>query len=186
MMDGHFGRGVLMSIASKLLPEVDEEFAITRKFLELLPEGKATWKPHDKSMQMGQLAWHLAGFPEWMKVTLTQDVLNLSPAEAEKMSKEWQGRNRAEIVAKFDTDLAQARKALSVASDADLANHWKMVWAGQTVVDSPRDEVLRKWVLSHMIHHRAQLGVYLRINGIAIPGCYGPSADEMAASGTGA
>jgi uncharacterized damage-inducible protein DinB len=174
-----------MSIAVKLLPEFDEEFATTRRFLELLPEGKASWKPHDKSMQLGYLAWHLAGFPEWTRDTVKLDFLKLTPTDAEKMTQGWQSKSRAEIVAKFDADLAEARKLLSMASDADLAHNWKMEFAGQTVIDSPREQVLRKWVLNHMIHHRAQLGVYLRLNGIAIPGCYGPSADDMAASGTG-
>jgi uncharacterized damage-inducible protein DinB len=171
-----------MSISSKLLPEFDEEFAMTRKFLALIPDGKANWKPHEKSTEMGFLAWHVAGFPEWTIDTMKQDFLKMTPTDAEKMMQGWQNRSRAEILAKFDADLVQARKLLSAASDADMARNWKMEWAGQTMIDCPREQVLRKWVLNHMIHHRAQLGVYLRLNGVAIPGCYGPSADEAEAS----
>ena len=168
-----------MTIAEKLLPEFDEEFATTRKFLALVPDYKLTWKPHEKSMELGRLAWHISDFPEWCRETLDKDVLSMTPEGDAKARHEWEGKTRADMLARFDRDLPGARAALANASDAALAHPWKMEWAGQTFIDSPREDVLRKWTLNHMIHHRAQLGVYFRLNGIPIPGSYGPSADEM-------
>ncbi len=164
---------------NKLLTEFDEEFASTRKFLERVPDDKLTWKPHEKSMELGRLAWHIADFPEWCHDTLKKDALKMTPEQGETMMHEWEGKKRADMLARFDRELPEARAALENISDSDMARPWKMEWAGQVIIDSPKDEVLRKWVLSHMIHHRAQLGVYLRLNGIGIPGVYGPSADEM-------
>ncbi len=168
-----------MSVAEKLLPEFDEEFANTRKFLERVPDDKLTWKPHDKSMELGRLAWHIADFPEWCRSTLEQDSMKMTQEDGAQAMHGWEGKKRTDMLARFDRNLPEARAMLAKASDADLAHRWKMEWGGQVIIDSPREEVLRKWVLNHMIHHRAQLGVYLRLNGIAIPGVYGPSADEM-------
>ncbi len=168
-----------MSTAEKLLPEFDEEFANTRKFLELVPDDKLAWKPHEKSMELGRLAWHLVDFPGWCRETVKQDCLKMTEEDGAKMRNAWKDKKRADMLARFDRELPEARGLLANASDADLAHHWKMEWGGEVIIDSPREQVLRKWVLNHMIHHRAQLGVYLRLNGIAIPGVYGPSADEM-------
>ena len=167
-----------MGTSSKLLTEFDEEFANTRKFLALVPDDKLTWKPHEKSMELGRLAWHIADFPEWCRDTFKQDTLSMTEEDGAKMMHEWKNKKRADMLARFDAALPEARKALENADDAAMAKHWKMEWGGQVVVDSPREQVLRKWVLSHLIHHRAQLGVYLRLNDIPIPGSYGPSADE--------
>jgi uncharacterized damage-inducible protein DinB len=173
------GANPQMNTSAKLLAEFDEEFANTRKFLDLVPDEKLTWKPHEKSMELGRLAWHISDFPEWCRDTLKRDVLKVTEEEGAKMAGEWQGKQRADMVTRFDRNLPEARSLLAKLNDADMAKPWKMEWAGQVIIDSPREEVLRKWVLNHMIHHRAQLGVYLRLNGIAIPGVYGPSADEM-------
>lgn len=169
-----------MTNAQKLLPEFDEEFAMTRKFLALVPDDKLTWKPHEKSMELGRLAWHISDFPEWCRETVSKNILKMSPEDGAKAAHEWEGKKRADMLARFDRDLPDARAQIEKTSDAALAEHWKMEWAGQTIIDSPREEVLRKWTLNHMIHHRAQLGVYLRLLGVPIPGAYGPSADEMA------
>ena len=168
-----------MSIADKLMPEIEEEFASTRKFIALVPDDKLTWKPHEKSMELGRLAWHIAELPSWVSETIKKDLLTMTEEDGAKAMNEWKEKKHTDMLAKFDRDLSEARTVLANASDADMAHHWKMEWSDQTVVDSPREQVLRKWVLSHMIHHRAQLGVYLRLNNIAIPGSYGPSADEM-------
>ena len=170
-----------MTIAKKMLRDFDEEFALTRSFLNLVPDDKLTWKPHEKSMELGRLAWHLSDFPEWVMVTIQQDTFRMGAEDAEKMSRSWRGKTRAEMLARFDADMPKARAALAAADDAAMERHWKMEWGGQTVVDDPREYVCRKWAMHHMVHHRAQLGVYLRMLGIAIPGCYGPSADEMPA-----
>jgi uncharacterized damage-inducible protein DinB len=168
-----------MTIAQKLLPEFDEEFAATRKFLALVPDDKLTWKPHDKSMELGRLAWHLVDFPAWVLAIVAQDALKLTEEDGAAMMLAWEGKKRADMLAKFDQGLPEVRAALAKATDAELEQHWKMEYAGQVMVDSPRDQVIRQWGLNHMIHHRAQFGLYLRLNNIAIPGAYGPSADEM-------
>ena len=167
------------TIAASLLPEFDTEYANTRKFLALVPDDKLTWKPHPKSMELGRLAWHLSDFPSWCTETLTKDVLVFTAEDGEKMKKECEGKTREQMLARFDTDIKAARAALATATDDAMAAHWKMEWGGAPIIDEPRIDVYRKWVINHMIHHRAQLGVYLRLNGIPIPGPYGPSADEM-------
>ena len=103
----------------------------------------------------------------------------MTEAEGEQLSGAWKGRTRADMLSRFDRELPDARAEVQKATDADLARHWKMEWAGQTIIDSAREEVYRKWVMNHMVHHRAQLGVYFRLNNIPVPGSYGPSADEM-------
>ena len=168
-----------MSVSEKLLAEFDDEFGGTRKFLELVPDDKLTWKPHEKSMELGRLAWHITDFPEWCRDTFKTDFLKLTEEDGAKAMHGWKDKKRANMLARFDHDLPEARKMLANARDADMAHHWKMEWGGQIIIDSPREQVFRKWVMNHMIHHRAQLGVYLRLNAIAIPGMYGPSADEM-------
>ncbi|MBV8068911.1 MAG: DUF664 domain-containing protein [Acidobacteriaceae bacterium] len=167
-----------MSKGNEMLREFDEEFAGTRAMLERVPDDKLTWKPHEKSMELGRLAWHITTFPEWCRETFKQDSMSMTPEDGEKAQHEWKGKTRADMLAKFDQELAEARAMVAKANESDMERHWKMEWAGQTIVDSPREEVMRKWVLNHMVHHRAQLGMYLRLNGIAIPGMYGPSADE--------
>lgn len=168
-----------MRISETLLPEFDEEMASTRKFLELLPDEKLGWKPHEKSMNLGQLAWHIADMPSWCSDTLKQDTMTLSQDDYQKMVAAREGKGRKEMLSLFDKDVKDARTRLAAMDDAAMATQWKMIWGDQTIVDMPRAQVLRKWVMNHLVHHRAQLGVYLRLNGIPIPGVYGPSADEM-------
>jgi uncharacterized damage-inducible protein DinB len=119
--------------------------------------------------------------PSWCSDAFKQDTLTLSNDDYQKKLAERQGKGAKEILAQFESDLQDARTRLAAADDAALAQQWKMIWGGQTIVDMPRKQVLRKWVMNHLIHHRAQLGVFLRLNGIPIPGVYGPSADEMPA-----
>jgi uncharacterized damage-inducible protein DinB len=168
-----------MTISQKLIPEFDEEFGITRKFLEKVPDDKLTWKPHDKSMELGRLAWHITDFPHWCLETFQRDSMQLTEEDGAEAMHGWKGKTRTDMLARLDRELPEARATLAKATDADMTNHWKMEWGGQAIIDSPREDVIRKWVLNHMIHHRAQLGVYLRLNSIAVPGTYGPSADEM-------
>lgn len=170
-----------MTIGEKMLPQFDEEFAATRKFLALVPDDRLMWKPHEKSMELGRLAWHLADFPEWVVMTLMQDSFGMTGEDAAKSAEEWKGKKRADLLKRFDNGLGKARSALTGISDAGMAKRWKMEWGGQTIIDDRREDVYRKWAISHMVHHRAQLGVYFRLLGVAIPGCYGPSADEMMA-----
>jgi uncharacterized damage-inducible protein DinB len=169
-----------MKKSESWLTEFDEEMASTRKFLELVPDDKLGWKPHEKSMSMGQLAWHVSDFAAWCCDTLRQDSMTLTNDDYQKMIAEREGKGKKEMLAGFDKHVSDARTQLAAADDAALAQQWKMTWGDETIIDSPREQVLRKWVMNHLIHHRAQLGVFLRLNGIPIPGVYGPSADEMA------
>jgi uncharacterized damage-inducible protein DinB len=167
-----------MKMSESLLPEFDEEMAATGKFLALVPDEKLGWKPHEKSMTIGQLAWHLSDMPSWCSDTLKLDMMALSNDDYQKTLAKREGKGAKDILSQFETGVKDARARLAAADDTALAHQWKMTWGGQTIIDMPRSQVLRKWVMNHLIHHRAQLGVFLRLNGIAIPGVYGPSADE--------
>lgn len=168
-----------MSVSEKLLPEFDREFATTRKFLELVPDDKLGWKPHAKSMELGRLAWHLTDFPGFALSTATLPRLSVSMDEMPKRRSAWVGKTRDEILARLDTDLKAARQTVSEVVDAAWEDPWQLEFGGRVVLDSPRIAAYRILAMSHMIHHRAQLGLYLRLNEIPIPGTYGPSADEM-------
>jgi uncharacterized damage-inducible protein DinB len=163
-----------MPIAQVLLPEFDHEMANTRKMLECLPDGKFAYQPHQKSMTLGQLAAHVSEIPSYASGTLKVERLDLTGEE-----QRFTPTTRKECLDAFDKHVAEARELLSKASDEDLAKIWTMTFKGKQVFSMPRAAVLRGMVMSHMVHHRAQLGVYLRLNNVAIPGMYGPSADEM-------
>lgn len=168
-----------MSIAEKLLPQFDREFSNTRKFLALVPDDRLAWKPHEKSMELGRLAWHLSDFPEWTVNALERDGLNFSLEELPKMRREWVGKTRAAMLQRFDADLKRAREAVIAIGDSGWAEPWQLKVGGRVAIDETRGGVYRNMVISHQVHHRAQLGLYLRLNDIAIPGVYGPSADEI-------
>ncbi|HTP89803.1 MAG TPA: DinB family protein [Bryobacteraceae bacterium] len=164
-----------MSFAEILLPEFDQEMASTRKMLACVPDGKFDYKPHEKSMPMGNLAGHVAEMATWVPTTLNTDRLDLTPDMMPTYPK-----TNAELLAALDKNVAEARAALEKATDEDVAKIWTLTWQGQTIFALPKSAVIRGMVMNHIIHHRAQLGVYLRLNNVAIPGMYGPSADEMA------
>jgi uncharacterized damage-inducible protein DinB len=163
-----------MSIADSLLPEFDEEMTKTRKVLERLPEDKFGWKPHPKSFGMGALATHVATLPYWAIVTIERDSIDISSQE-----KNPEAKTRAELLDRFEKNRSLARAAIAGAKDDHLLAPWSLVFAGATVLTMPRISVLRMLVMNHLIHHRAQLGVYLRLNDVAVPALYGPSADEQ-------
>lgn len=168
-----------MSIAEKLLPEFDREYATTRKFLALVPDDKLTWKPHAKSMELGRLAWHLSDFPGYALSVTSKPSISFNLEDAAKRRNLWVGKDRAAILDRFDTDLKAGREALQAVPDSAWDPNWKLEFGGNTVFDDTRRIAFRTIVMNHMIHHRAQLGLYLRLNDIPIPGTYGPSADEM-------
>uniref|UniRef100_A0A7V5CUJ1 Damage-inducible protein DinB n=1 Tax=Acidobacterium capsulatum TaxID=33075 RepID=A0A7V5CUJ1_9BACT len=168
-----------MSLAASFLPEFDHEFANTRRMLELVPNDHLSWKPHEKSMDLGRLAWHVADFPSWCNDLMSKPGLSMTAEDGAEYAEERTGKKREDVLARFDKDLPEAREALAATSDEEMARNWKMEWMGQTVIDMPRIAVYRSMVMNHMMHHRAQLGVYLRLLNIPIPGLYGPSADEM-------
>jgi uncharacterized damage-inducible protein DinB len=163
-----------MTISELILPEFDEEMANTRKLLERVPEGKNDFVPHSKSMLLGKLAGHVATLPEWAKHSFEMDVLEIQGGEPPFIAS-----TNKELLERFDNGVKEARALIAGASDATFAEIWTLKFGGKAIMAKPRYEVFRGVVLNHLIHHRAQLGVYLRLNEVEIPGMYGPSADEM-------
>ena len=166
-----------MSINQALLPEFDQEMANTRKTLERVPEDKFAWKPHEKSSSMVSLATHLATLPSWGIITIQKDSFDLAP-EGEPPPRNEPAKSVEELLQRFDQSVASTRDALATASDEDLMKPWTLLKGGTTIFSLPRVAALRSFVLNHNVHHRAQLGVYLRLNDVPVPSIYGPSADE--------
>jgi len=166
-----------MPLNQSLLPEFDHEMANTRKTLERVPEDKFDWKPHQKSFSMVALATHLATLPSWGGMMFESDSFDLAP-KGEPLPPNQPAKSVEDLLAKFDQSIATTRKALAGASDEDLLKTWTLSKGGETVLAMPRVAALRAFVMNHNVHHRAQLGVYLRLNDIPVPSIYGPSADE--------
>jgi uncharacterized damage-inducible protein DinB len=162
-----------MALKDGLLAEFDHEVGTTRKLLERIADDRLSWKPHDKSMSLGGLATHLSNLPHWGGTILNDvsfDLASAPPNQAEKTS-------RGEILQAFDETTKQTRAWLDK-SDAELAAPWTLRRGGQQMFTLPRIAAFRTFVLYHMVHHRGQLSVYLRLNDIPVPSIYGPSADE--------
>ena len=166
-----------MSLGESLLPEFDQEMKNTRKCLARIPEDKLGWKPHEKSWAMGGLATHLANLPNWSGLIVNRESFDAAPPGAPP-PKATPAHSVAEILEAFDKNVAAARAAIAGASDECLLKTWSLLSGGNAVFKMPRIAVLRTFVMNHLIHHRAQLGVYLRLNDVAVPSIYGPSADE--------
>jgi uncharacterized damage-inducible protein DinB len=166
-----------MALNESLLPEFDHEMANTRKTLERVPEDKFDWKPHEKSTAMGGLATHLSNLPTWANHTISEDSLDLAPG-GKPLAPAEMAKSRTELLELFDNNVAKAREAIAGASDTELVKPWTLLSNGKEILTLPKVAVLRSFVMNHQIHHRAQLGVYLRLNDIPVPSIYGPSADE--------
>ncbi len=166
-----------MAIRDAMLPEFDHEMATTRRLLERTPEDRPDWRPHAKSTPLGQLASHVAEIPGWVTFTLERTELDMNPGNEPKTLRPI-FTTRAELLDQFDRGVADARTGLATAMDDALAVNWTLKSGGHEIFTMPRSVVLRSFVLNHLIHHRAQLGVYLRMNDVPVPGSYGPSADE--------
>lgn len=162
-----------MAIRELLLPEFDEEMRKTRRLLERVPEQKLDYKPHEKSMSLGRLASHVAELPGWAKHAIELEALDITPGQPPYLA-----NSREDLLARFDTNVAEARELLVRATDEDLQKIWTLKFGGNTIFSMPRYMVVRTSAINHLIHHRAQLGVYLRLNEVELPGMYGPSADE--------
>jgi uncharacterized damage-inducible protein DinB len=162
-----------MAIKEALLSEFDHEVGTTRKLLELVPDGQLGWKPHDKSMSLGRLATHLAGITGWTGTILSETSFDLAAAPRGLEP----GTSRADILTLFEATVRRARAAMD-RSDAEYLAMWSLRRGGQEVFSLPRAAAFRSFVMSHLIHHRGQLSVYLRLLGIPVPSIYGPSADE--------
>jgi uncharacterized damage-inducible protein DinB len=166
------------NISQSLLPEFDHEMANTRKSLERVPEGKGDFTPHTKSMTLAQLAGHIVDIPTWAVMTLTVDEFDVNPPTGPKYDS-YVFATRADALARFDAEMKKAREALAATSDEQMMGSWALKSGGHQIMAMPRVAVFRSFVMNHMIHHRAQLGVYLRMNDVPVPGLYGPSADEQ-------
>jgi uncharacterized damage-inducible protein DinB len=165
-----------MTIAELLLPEFDQEMASTRKVLERVPDDKFGWKPHDKSFSMGNLASHITNMVTWTVDTMNKPEFDLDSVSMEEMNRA--AKDRAELLSWFDANTAKARASLNK-PDAAYFVPWTLRKGSQVFFTMPRYNCVRSFCLNHIVHHRAQLGVYLRMNNVPVPGVYGPSADEM-------
>lgn len=162
-----------MAIKDALLPEFDHEMATARKVIERVPAEKFGYKPHDRSMTMGALASHIAEMPTWATTGIAMDSIDLAGGY-----QPFQPKSTAELLAAFDKNVAGAHDAIAGASDEALMKNWSLKRGGVTLMTLPKIAVVRSFVLNHLIHHRGQLSVYLRLNDIPVPSMYGPSADE--------
>jgi uncharacterized damage-inducible protein DinB len=166
-----------MAIAPTLLPEFDFEMAGCRRTLERVPTAQFGFQPHAKSFTLGKLANHLAGVPHWLVTALQTTELDfMDPATAARLP--LPAATVESLLEQFDRGVREARAALAAASDADLATVWTGRAQGKVVLSLPRAGVFRGFIMNHMIHHRAQLTVYLRLLDLPVPALYGPSADE--------
>ena len=162
-----------MTISELLLPEFDDEIKKTRTFLERVPMDGSDWKPHEKSMSLGRLASHVADLPSWASSIVEQDFLDMPPGQ-----KPYAATSREELLSHFDSKAATARKAIAGAGDEHLQKNWTFSFGGHVVLSLPRYRLLQTMMVDHLIHHRGQMSVYLRLKDIPVPGMYGPSADE--------
>jgi len=163
-----------MPLNESLIAELQMEAAGTRKMIERVPEKSFNWKPHDKSMTLGRLAYHIAENPQWVSVTVDKDEIDF----AAKDYVEKEAKTTAELLKVFDESLAEAVECLKNASDEKLMGNWTMRNGEHVYFTMPKIAVLRSFVLNHIIHHRGQLSVYLRILDVPLPQIYGPTADE--------
>jgi len=164
-----------MALGMAMLPEFDHEMMNTRKTLERVPEEKFAWKPHGKSFSMGDLASHIANMVTWTVDTMNRAEFDLAGVTPEQMNRA--AKNRAELVSWFDGNVSAARASLDK-PDADYFVPWTLRKGSQVLFTMPRYTCVRSFCLNHIVHHRAQLGVYLRMHDIPLPSVYGPSADE--------
>lgn len=165
-----------MSIVESFLPEFDREMGTTRRLLERVPDGQFAWRPHEKSMTLGRLAEHLAEIPHWCSVTITDSGMDAAKSRPEGYQSPV---TRDAVVAMFDQNLIDARAALVGRTDPELLTSWSFSAQGKEIFRLPKVAVLRGFVMNHMIHHRGQLSVYLRLQNVPVPSMYGPSADEQ-------
>ncbi len=164
-----------MAIKDSLLPEYDHEMVTTRKLLERVPLEEAQWKPHTKSMTLGDLAAHIAEIPGWVGTIVNAPFVDLA-ADADHVRAGY--ATTEELLAAFDRNVAKARAAIDSKSDLDMMESWSLKNGETVILSMPKAGVLRSFLLNHVIHHRGQLSVFIRLKDIPVPMIYGPSADE--------
>ncbi len=165
-----------MPIADLLLPEFDIEIATTRRVLERVPGDRGTWKPHPRSFPLGHLAQLVSRMPGWATMMMTRTELDIAPVDGPTMEYTFEATEA--LLAEFDRGAAEGRAAIAAAGDEDFRVEWTLKAGGHAVDVKPRYLMLRTSMLNHMVHHRAQLGVYLRLLEVPVPSMYGPTADE--------
>jgi uncharacterized damage-inducible protein DinB len=169
-----------MAIAESILPEFDHETATTRTLLERVPAEKAEWKPHPKSMSLGQLAMHIANLPMWASIALERKEFDANPpggggGAASTPSFE----SASQLLEFYDAHVSAARALIVRTTDGEFMVQWTLKNGGKSLFSMPRVAVLRSFVLNHAVHHRGQLTVYLRLLDVPIPNIYGPTADTQ-------
>lgn len=169
-----------MGLSKAFLPEFDHEMATTRRVLERIPDDNLDWKPHEKSMAFVEMATHMSNLPSWTMMTIQEDGFDMNPEGGEPPHVE-PVTSVEQALESFDKNVAAAHDAIAGASDEHLLATWTFLSGGEVIFAMPRIAVLRSMILNHMIHHRAQLGLYLRLNDISVPATYGPTADEAPA-----
>jgi uncharacterized damage-inducible protein DinB len=162
-----------MSLADTLIMELEQEAQTTRRVLARVPDDKLTWKPHPKSMCLGELAQHVATIPGSIS-----GMASLDGYDVENFTAQPQPESAVALVATLDRNVAQAKAALSATVDADMMTSWSFRMGGRPLMTLPRIGVYRTILLNHLYHHRGQLSVYLRLLDVPVPSIYGPSADE--------
>lgn len=164
-----------MSLIDAFVAEIEQEANNTRKILALVPVDKFDWKPHEKSMPMKNLAAHIAGLTAWPALIAQTDHFDF----AERGLSQPEIRSAEDLVRELEKNTQKSVDALRAVKEDDLKENWVLRSGDHVIYDLPKVAVMRSMAMNHVYHHRAQLGVYLRLLGIAIPGMYGPSADEM-------
>jgi uncharacterized damage-inducible protein DinB len=165
-----------VAIKDILLPEYDHEMAVTRRVLERAPESEFGWKPHEKSWALGGLAAHIANIPTWTQALFERTEFDI--AEVPEESRPTIPESRAELMKRFDHNVAEGRRLLDAQTDPQLLTMWTFKRHGETAFTMPRVAALRSFVMNHNVHHRGQMSVYLRLRNVPVPAIYGPSADE--------
>ena len=165
-----------MHLTEFLRAELDREVDRSRRALEQVPEGKYDWRPHEKSMILGYLANMVATIPSWVTMEITQDELDVAPADGSKMEQKRMDTS-AQLIEALDKSAATARAAIDKTSDEHLMTPWRLLARGQVVAESPRHVMIQD-TINHWAHHRGQMTVYLRLMGAKVPALYGPSADD--------
>lgn len=166
-----------MPVTSELLTEFDAEMAATRRVVERVPDGDPDWRPHPKSFSIAHLTQLVATMPGWITRTLLEPAIDLTAGPG------YSNQSTASLVEQFDRHVREARAAIASRSDADWSSDWSLRAGDHVIMTSPRGAAIRQHI-NHLVHHRAQLGVYLRLLGVAVPSMYGPTADEPWGSGS--
>ena len=165
-----------MAIKDGLLPEFDHEMGTTRRLLERTPEAEFAWKPHDKSFSLGQLAGHIANIPHWCDAILQNTVFDVATVNDTRPTAP---QSIASLLEQFDKTVAAARAGLVSTGDAEMLTPWTFKNGDHVVFTMPRIAAIRSFIMNHLIHHRGQLSVYLRLKNVPLPSIYGPTADEQ-------